>query len=121
MRAEKQALSSTVVNTGETITVTETAYYGFEAQTPECKAVTASGETPVTVSGADGVYTFTGIEGAEKYIVTPKFAQKDTTKAILYLGDSTVAGNSGARIQMDKDIKLMNYVKDGAAATLGKR
>ena len=111
------ALSSTVVNTGETITVTETAYYGFEAQTPECKAVTASGETPVTVSGADGVYTFTGIEGAEKYIVTPKFAQKDTTKAILYLGDSTVANNSGERIQMDKDIKLMNYVKDGAAAT----
>lgn len=109
------ALSGTTVKVDETVTITPTAFYGFELSSIEVKK--ADG-TNVPTTESDGNYTFTGESDSVNYTVTPTFTVKDSVK-IVYLKDATVTGGTGrnAGIAMDNCVQLMNYTTSGANAT----
>lgn len=107
------SVSAATASAGETIVVTPSAYYGFEVSAVKIVKVTETGSTTEPVAAQDGVYSFVAENGVTEYKVSAEFVPA-ANKKILYFMDSVIQGSIG-KIAVDNDIKLMNYVQNGAA------
>ncbi len=104
------SVDKAAANEGETVTITAAPYYGFEVSAVK---VSKDGASAETIAADNGVYSFEVEAGAEEYTVTAEFTPM-ANKKILYFMDSTIDGSIGS-IRDDKNLKVMNYVKTGAA------